>query len=136
MISARGWKIDVSSYQALGRNANSVLLRGRAGNGVQLYPIRADAIHALGHLGEFGRDGRDEFIDSRVKGRFAGPAEGNVVRLGGQLFLELLKNTIKRHPLFPFHRPARGLAKLAVDAVVGASLERNEVHAERASQST
>ena len=42
-----------------------------------------------------------------------------LVRLGGQLLLELRKNTIKRHPLFPLYRLARGLAKLAAILSVG-----------------
>jgi hypothetical protein len=70
----------------------------------------------------------------RVKGGLPGTREGHIVRLDlGQRFLEFSDHGLHRHVGRRFDRLARGLPDLAVEAIIGTGLGRDQIHPERKS---
>ena len=69
----------------------------------------------------------DQLAELRVQGGLTGPAQGNVVRPGCQLAFQLFNDLVQGKPLLSVHGQVGGTAELAVDAVIGAGLERNQV---------
>jgi hypothetical protein len=77
-------------------------------------------------------DPPDDFGDGRVQGGLAGAGKSDVVgaHAARQPLADLGHNFGHGHETRAIDGPVGGTAQLAVDAVVGARLERYEVHAE------
>jgi len=72
----------------------------------------------------------NQFADSRIEGGLTGAGERDVIRVGGEAGFEGFDDVVEGHVFFSLCGFVGGGSELAIDAVIGAGFERDQVDAE------